>query len=334
MRPEKLALACVPTPLWRHDRLDALLGTEVWVKRDDLTASGAAGNKIRKLEYLVADAQKRGATTLITCGGQQSNHARATAIVAAELGLRAVLLLRTADPSTPPPPVGNLMLDYLVGAEVRFITPAEYRERDLLMADVAREVEARGERPYVIPEGGSNGLGSLGYVDAMAEVRAQLDAGLGGGPAAFDAVVHACGSGGTAAGTALGARRFNVAPVTHAVAVCDDRAYFEAVVGRILDEMVRLDPELERNAEPVIHDEWKGPAYGLASAEQAAFIVEVARKTGLLVDPVYTGKALFGLSRLTPKPKRALFLHTGGIPGLLAQSETFAALTVGKPESL
>lgn len=323
--PKKLTLAHLPTPLFRHDRLDALCATEVWVKRDDLSAGGAAGNKIRKLEYLAADALERGATTLVTCGGQQSNHARATAIVAAELGLKALLLLRTADPSSPPPPVGNLMLDYLAGAEVRFITPAQYRERDRLMAAAASELEARGERPYVIPEGGSNGLGSLGYVDAMAEVRAQLDAGLAGGPRAFDAVVHACGSGGTSAGTALGARRYGIAPETHAIAVCDDKAYFEGVVGRIIDETVALSPGLDRNARPRIHDAWKGPAYGLASPEQAAFIVEVARQTGLLFDPVYTGKALFALSHFDPKPRRVLFLHTGGLPGLLAQSDSFAA---------
>ena len=196
------------------------------------------------------------------------------------------------------------------------------------MAEVASELRARGERPYVIPEGGSNGLGSLGYVDAMAEVRAQLDAGLGGGPREFDAVVHACGSGGTAAGTALGARRHRVAPVTHAVAVCDDRAYFEHMVARIAAECIALDPSLDASSRPVIHDAWKGPAYGLPSAEQTAFIVEVAQKTGLLVDPVYTGKALYALAKLEPKPKRALFLHTGGLPGLLAQSETFAAVTV------
>jgi len=324
MTRSKLALALLPTPLWRHERLDALVGMELWVKRDDLTASGAAGNKIRKLEYLAAEARERGATTLITCGGQQSNHARATAIVAAELGFRAVLLLRTANPAEPPPAVGNLMLDYLVGAEVRFITPAEYREREALMAELARELTARGEKPYVIPEGGSNGLGSLGYVDAMAEIRAQLDAGLAGGPKPFDVVVHACGSGGTAAGTALGARRHGIAPVTHAIAVCDDRAYFETVIARISAESAALDATLDAGARPVVHDAWKGPAYGLASEEQVAFIVEVARKTGLLLDPVYTGKALFGLSRLEPKPRRALFLHTGGLPGLLAQSEAFA----------
>jgi D-cysteine desulfhydrase len=325
---KKLRLAELPTPLFRHAALDRLIGTEVWVKRDDLTASGAAGNKIRKLEYLVADALEKGATTLVTCGGHQSNHARATAIVAAELGLKSLLLLRTTAPSEPPPVVGNLLLDYLVGAEVRFITPAEYRERDVLMARAADELSARGEIAYVIPEGGSNGLGSLGYVDAMGEVRAQLDAGEGGGPRAFDAVVHACGSGGTAAGVALGIRRHGVAAVSHAVAVCDDRAYFEACVGRITNEACALDPELSADARPVVHDAWKGPAYGLASAEQLSFVIEVARGTGLLFDPVYTGKALFGLSRLEPKPARVLFLHTGGMPGLLAQADVLAPLIV------
>jgi D-cysteine desulfhydrase len=323
----KLSLANLPTPLWRHDRLDALVGTEVWVKREDLTASGAAGNKLRKLEYLAGEALAQGASTLVTCGGHQSNHARATAIVAAELGLRSVLLLRTVDPRQQPPAVGNLFLDYLVGSEVRFITPAQYRERTPLLAEVARELSQKGERPYVIPEGGSNGLGSLGYVDAMAEVRSQLDAGLAGGLASFDAVVHACGSGGTAAGTTLGARKYGIAAVTHSIAVCDDRAYFDAVVARIISEMVELDRSLDARARPVVHDAWKGPAYGLVSPEQLAFIVEVAQKTGLLLDPVYSGKALFGLSRLEEKPKRALFLHTGGLPGLLAQAETFAAVT-------
>jgi D-cysteine desulfhydrase len=330
MKLEKLALARLPTPLERSDALDRLVGTAVWVKRDDLTAAGAAGNKIRKLEYLLADARKRRATVVVTCGGQQSNHARATAIVAAELGLRSLLLLRTANPAAPPPAVGNLLLDYLVGAEVRFITPAQYRERDALMALAADELRARGEVPYVVPEGGSNGLGSLGYVDAMGEVRVQLDGGASGAPREFDAVVHACGSGGTSAGVALGILRHGVASVAHAMAVCDDRAYFDSVIARIVGEAADLDPALDPSARPVVHDAYKGPAYGLASAEQLAFIVEVARKTGLLLDPVYTGKALFGLSRLEPKPKSALFLHTGGLPGLLAQSEAFAPLVVPK----
>ena len=327
----KLSLARLPTPIEHNDALDRILGTEVWVKRDDLTAAGASGNKIRKLEYLLADAQARKATVVVTCGGGQSNHARATAIVAAQLGLGALLLLRTANPEKPPPVVGNLMLDFLVGAEVRFITPAEYRERNRLLAETAEELRGRGEIPYVIPEGGSNGLGALGYVDAMAEVRRQLDEGACGGVREFDAIVHACGSGGTSAGVALGAAKYRVGRVTHAIAVCDDRAYFDATVARIVTEATSLDQTLDPSAKPLVHDAFKGPAYGLASAEQLAFIVEVARKTGLLFDPVYTGKALFGLSRLDPKPERALFLHTGGLPGLLAQADVLGPLISPKP---
>jgi len=326
MTPQKLSLANVPTPIVRHDALDRLIGTEVWVKRDDLTAAGAAGNKIRKLEYLVAEAIARGATTLVTCGGHQSNHARATAIVAAELGMKALLLLRTAAPKEPPPAVGNLFIDHLVGAEVRFITPAEYQAREVALSAAVAELAARGEQGYVIPEGGSNGLGSLGYVDAMGEVAIQLQQGLAGGPKAFDAVAHACGSGGTAAGVALGIRRHGIANEAHAFAVCDDTAYFETVIARIVSEASALDPALDPTAKPIVHDAWKGPAYGLATDEQLAFVIEVARKTGLLFDPVYTGKALFGLSRLTPKPSRVLFVHTGGLPGLLAQADVLGPL--------
>jgi D-cysteine desulfhydrase len=138
--------------------------------------------------------------------------------------------------------------------------------------------------------------------------------------------VHACGSGGTAAGVALGIRRHGVADVALAVAVCDDRAYFETCVSRINAEACALDPTLDPEARPMIHDAWKGPAYGLATEEQLAFVIEVARATGLLFDPVYTGKALFGLSRLEPKPGRVLFLHTGGVPGLLAQADALVPL--------
>jgi D-cysteine desulfhydrase len=182
----------------------------------------------------------------------------------------------------------------------------------------------RGERPYVIPEGGSNGRGALGYVDAMREVKEQLDLGLAGTRDPFDAVVFACGSGGTAAGIAIGARMHGAARSTHAIAVCDDRAYFEAVVGRIVAEVNELVP-LGEPGPFVVHDRFKGPGYGIASDEQWRFIAEVAEKSGLVLDPVYSGKALFGLARLEPKPKRVLFVHTGGLPGLLAQPLTAAA---------
>jgi D-cysteine desulfhydrase len=323
MRP-RLRLAHLPTPLWRSDALDSLTGTEVWVKRDDMSAGAEAGNKIRKLEFLLADARQRSATHVVTTGGVQSNHARATALLCAGLGMKTLLLLRSATPSIAPASTGNLMLDRLAGAEVRFISPDDYRRRNELMAEAAAEIEARGGRAYVVPEGGSNALGALGYVEAMREVRQQLDLGLGGGPSPFDAVVHACGSGGTAAGVLLGASEFEVARAVVAIAVCDDRRYFESVIGRIVIEAQKLEPTLDLGAELQVFDRFKGPGYAVASDAQRRFIVEVAQKTGLVLDPVYTGKALFALRELDPKPGRVLFLHTGGLPGLLAASDAFA----------
>jgi D-cysteine desulfhydrase len=320
--PPRLALSHAPTPLWRSDALDALVGTALWVKRDDMTGGAEAGNKIRKLEYLFADAVHQRATTVITCGGLQSNHARATAIVARQLGLRPVLLLRSTRVQPPPAlDAGNAFLDAMVGAEVRHITPEQYRERNALMQEVARELERAGERPYVIPEGGSSGLGALGYVSAMAELRAQLDAGEAGAPQRFDAVVHACGSGGTAAGVALGAGHYTISDRTLAMAVCDDRAYFEPLIRQIMAEAQRLLPHaIEPNTLEIL-DAFKGPAYGVASDEQRRFIIGVARASGLILDPVYSGKALYGLAHMQPKPARALFIHTGGLPGLLAQAD-------------
>ena len=319
----KLALAHVPTPITRFAALDALVGTAVWVKRDDMTGGPEAGNKVRKLEYLLAAACDERAAAVITCGGEQSNHARATAVLARRLGMRPILLLRTAAPP-PRPWQGNLMLCRMLNAEIRFITPAQYRERGTLMADLAQERAAVGERCYVIPEGGSNGLGSLGYVDAMAEVRSQLDAAPLELPTRFDAIVHACGSGGTAAGVALGSALHAVADRVIAMAVCDDRAYFERTIAALIAD---ARTHLPRDAQPVpieIVDAYKGPGYAVPSAEQMRFILQVAERTGLMLDPVYTGKALFGLAQLPVKPANVLFVHTGGLPGLLAEAPRFA----------
>jgi D-cysteine desulfhydrase len=181
-------------------------------------------------------------------------------------------------------------------------------------------------RPYVIPEGGSNGLGSLGYVEAMAEVRKQLDLGLAGGKP-FDLVVHACGSGGTAAGVALGATRFEVAPEVRAMAVCDDAQTFEQTIERIIEEARSIDGRLKESADLVVDDHSKGPAYAVSTPEQRRRIAQVARLSGVVLDPVYTGKAFSRLWDLAEagdlRGERVLFLHTGGLPGLLAQGETF-----------
>jgi D-cysteine desulfhydrase len=327
MSPPKLTLAHTPTPLFRHDALDALVGTRVWVKRDDMTGGPEAGNKIRKLEYLLADALASSATAVITCGGLQSNHARATALLARRLGLRPILLLRSATRGVVQPTAGNVLLDAMCDAELRIISPEQYRERDALMRAVTEQLAADGERAYVIPEGGSNALGALGYVDAMRETRAQMDAGEADAPARFDAVVHACGSGGTAVGTALGAALHGVAPSVLAMAVCDDARYFERKIDEDLAGARALLERAPSAAPYTVIDAFKGPAYGVASEAQLRFIVEVARACGLILDPVYTGKALFGLSQLASKPERALFLHTGGLPGLLAQGDALVPLT-------
>jgi D-cysteine desulfhydrase len=192
------------------------------------------------------------------------------------------------------------------------------------MSELAAELTARGERPYAIPEGGSNGLGALGYVSALAELAEQRTA--GDLPKDIDILAVACGSGGTAAGVALGLGRFpDVAARVAAYAVCDDRGYFEQLIGRITSEARALEPSLPEPGPLDIYDEHRGPAYGVASAEQLDFIVDVARCSGLVLDPSYTAKALFGLSRLSPKPRRALFIHTGGLPGLLVEPAVMAA---------
>jgi D-cysteine desulfhydrase len=262
-----------------------------------------------------------------------------------------VLYLRVPDPakaSLRDDLTGNVLLDRLAGAEICFITPAEYRERSAIMEAARHELEREGAVAYVVPEGGSNGLGSLGYVEAMREVREQLNLGLvseeqgGRSLRSFDVIAHACGSGGTAAGVALGAAHFAVAREVWAFCVCDDREYFETTITRIaaharaydsaLPELTvraptRARPSIASDAATLVIDDLaKGPAYAVMDDEQKEFLVRVARKTGLVLDPVYTGKALHGVARAVERGEissgaRVLFIHTGGLPGLLAQGE-------------
>jgi D-cysteine desulfhydrase len=325
----RVRLANLPTPLVRAEYLGGSLGIDLWIKRDDMTGGAEAGNKLRKLELLLGDAVAKSCQVVITCGGLQSNHARATAICAASLGMGSCLFLRTDDPAQKPPLTGNVLLDKLVGAAVHLISHERYEERERLMADQA-EVEAdTGWGPaYIVPEGGSNGLGALGYVLAMEEVRAQLDAGIAGG-APFDVIVHACGSGGTAAGVALGAGQYGVAREVRAMAVQYDVATFEQRIAAITAEARALAPELGEAAKLVVDDRAKGPAYAVTTKEQRAAIIRAAFESGTILDPVYTGKAFAGLVQMVQsgeiaKGSRVLFLHTGGLPGLLAQAEAFA----------
>jgi D-cysteine desulfhydrase len=305
-----LSLARIPSPIERLARLSVEVGVELWIKRDDLTGFGTSGNKVRKLEWLVADAVARGADTLITCGGLQSNHARTTAVVARRLGLRPVLLLRHPASGAPEgPPDGNLLLDVLLGAEVHWCSPAEYAaERSDRMKAIAAALRRQGHTPYIIPEGGSNGLGARGFIAAAEELRAQ-DSG-------FDTVVVAVGSGGTLAGLVLGEAATHV----RGFAVCDDAPTFEQKVAAIADELSLALPSLGDAWS--VTDAWRGAAYGAASPEVWQTIRHVARTEGLLLDPTYTGKAFHGMlseARAGGLGRRVLFWHTGGAFGLFGR---------------
>ncbi len=314
--PPRVPLARLPTPLEPSPRLGARLGVELLYKRDDLTGLELSGNKARKLEFLVADAEARGADVLVTCGGVQSNHCRATAFAAARRGLGCVVLLRTPDPAAPPAPEANALLDRLAGADVRFVSHAEYRRRAERMAEVAAELEARGRAPYVIPEGGSNALGSLGYVVAMAELRDQLPAAWREGPFT---IAYAAGSGGTGAGIEVGVRAAALAGAAPlGLAVCNDAEYFREVIATICAEARRRWPALPAvdAAEVRVEGGFVGPGYGETTPEGLEIVRRAAREDGVLLDPVYTGKAMLGVAGLAargalPSP-RVVLLHSGG----------------------
>jgi len=331
--PPRVRLANLPTRgHWlRYGQTDR---PRIWVKRDDQTGSELMGNKVRKLEYLMAEAVAQDATHVITCGGEQSNHARATAFAAAQLGMKSILILRTDDPENPPAATGNILLDRLVGAELQWISRSAWRDRNELLAEAAERVRRGGDRPYVVPEGGSNALGSWGYLRAAHELADDL-----AGIASQDqpvTVVYACGSGGTAAGLILGAKLLKLAERgirLAAINVCDDRAYFVDSIGRICaDAEARWQLGAHvTEADIEIVDGHVGRGYAKSRPEELATIRDVCRSDGIVLDPVYTGKAFHGMvSELAANPARfgsaIAFLHTGGLFGLFAPSDIAAVL--------
>ena len=342
-RPPRVALARAPTPLEPSRRLGRQRGVSLFWKRDDLTGVALSGNKIRKLEFLFADAEAAGADTVITCGGEQSNHCRATALAAAQRGLDCVLLLRVPDPSAPPAVTANSLLDRVAGARIRYVSFAEYQRRDQLFAEVEEQLRHAGRRPYSIPEGGSNALGAWGYVAAIEELRSQLEAQA---PEAASAsastsgsrpvtIVYAAGSGGTGAGIELGLRLTGwTGARALGFAVCDDRATFQQRISAIANDASRrwnLGVTIDEAAVD-IDDRFIGPGYARTTPTMLAVIPQVARTDGLILDPVYTGKAFFGLTqRWEADPGRAadrtfVFIHTGGIFGLFPFAADLAAL--------
>ena len=310
--PGRVSLAACPTPIQPLPRLGAALGLELSVKRDDLTGFAESGNKARKLEFLVHDALEQGADTLITVGALQSNCCRATAVIAARLGLRCVLGLRGTVPEVPD---GNLLLAELFGARAVFVPPEAVDSPEALFARLADEVRRAGGRPYIIPESGSNELGALGYAAAIEELQGQITAGALAPP---EAIVVAAWSGGTLAGLYLGKALYGFRAEIWGVPVqFDAEAIRTSVWETVRKSAARIgaDVHVERRAIRLL-DGYQGDGRAGVRPEELAIVARAARD-GLLLDPVYTAKAFLALedtARRTPGllGRRVLFLHTGG----------------------
>ena len=304
----KVALGVFPTPVQKLENISKLLHRNVYVKRDDLTGLGLGGNKVRKLEFLLADAQKQGAEIVFTTGGAQSNHAMLTAAAAGKLGMKAVLVLKKRGVTEC---VDNQLLERLMGTDVRFVDTDDY-------ADIYREMDRIGRetgRPYYkIPCGGSNALGTLGYVDCAREIAGQ---GI-----RFDHIVCAEGSGGTMAGLALGAKLFLPGTKVHGMMV--DRDPFDRITPALMREAAALlEAPLEISPRDYHLRDMCGPGYAIASEAGNAAVSLLAEREGLFLDPVYTGKAFAGLLEMAEEgafseEENILFLHSGGAGGLFA----------------
>lgn len=330
--PKRVALANTPTPLEHLPRTSDALGVEFYIKRDDMTGAELSGNKIRKLEFLVADAIEQGCDTLITGGGEQSNHCRATALAATRMGLGSVVCLRTRDKKNPPPTSGNILLDRLAGAEVVWIDHDDWANQQAVYEAQADRLRAAGKKPYIIPEGGSNAVGTWGYISCCQELDTQMRE-----LSQVDTtIVYACGSGGTGAGLVLGAKHYGFAERGIRLAgfnVCDDRDYFiKRIAGICQDFESRYERGLElAEGDIEIVDGYVGLGYAQSQPEELGCLRDMAQRDAIIFDPVYTGKAFYGVvSELAKDPsrfgKRVVFVHTGGIFGLFPAARLFDKL--------
>jgi len=318
-------LAVLPTPLQPLPRLSEILGApsegpQIWIKRDDMTGLATGGNKARKLEFLVADALAQGATTLITAGAPQSNHSRQTAAAAAKCGLRCVLVLG-GGPPTQSRTGGNVLIDRLVGAEIRW---TEAGQREETMAAVAEEERGSGRVPYIIPYGGSNAMGAAGYVAALEELQTQMiDSSVH-----LDYVVFATSSGGTQAGLCVAAKALDFSGQIVGISVDEEAtALQKRLTGLAADTAAQLGLDLTFSEDEfLVNDAYLGGGYGVLGNKEREAIQLLAETEGVLIDPVYTARAMAGLLGLVEQGAfdsgdNVCFWHTGGTPGIFAYGE-------------
>ncbi|HEX9722775.1 MAG TPA: D-cysteine desulfhydrase family protein [Vicinamibacteria bacterium] len=320
--PPRFPLALLPTPLVEAARLSRSLGgPRILLKRDDLTGFGFGGNKVRKLEFLIAAALEEKADVVVTGAGPQSNHIRATAAAARVAGLDVVTIMHGSRPAETQ---GNLLLDELLDVEIRFTNDPDRSLVDRKIDEVAEELRGAGRRPYVIPRGGASPLGTLGYVECVRELRAQLEA-MGVEPQWIIVATGACGTqSGLLAGAKLSGAPFRVLGVTvsRPVSECEER------ILRLATEAARLAGHAITitSGDILVRDGFIGPGYGIPSKEGVEAIRFLARTEGIFLDPTYTGKAMAGLiqeirSGRIGKKETVVFLHTGGEPALFAHPE-------------
>jgi D-cysteine desulfhydrase family pyridoxal phosphate-dependent enzyme len=308
----RLNIAILPTPIQRLDRLTSFLGgPELYVKRDDLTGLAMGGNKIRKLEFLLADAQMQKAKTVITAGALQSNHCRQTAATAAVFNMDCVLVLAGTPPSISS---GNYLLDQLFSARVVWTSRSE---REKTLEQVFKELEQGGKSPYLIPYGGTNPLGAVGYVKAMEELMKQ-----GLQP---DWIIFPTSSGGTQTGMVVGAEMVGFEGKVLGISVDEYSLVMQKRIKDLSDHTFQL--LAEKRSIPIekilVNDDYLGKGYGELGEIEIEAIRLFAKKEGLLLDPVYTGRAAGGMLDLIrkgffAKGERVLFWHTGGTPALFA----------------
>ena len=304
----KVSLGFFPTPVQKLNNISQRLNTNVYIKRDDLTGLGLGGNKVRKLEFLLADAKEKGAQVVFTTGGAQSNHAMLTAAAAGKLGMKPILILKKRGVTERK---GNQLLEYLMGTEVILMDTDDYAD---IYAEMDRIGRSLGVPYYKIPCGGSNALGSLGYVDCAREISGQ--------GVHFDHLICAEGSGGTMAGLALGAKLFLPGTKVHGMMVDTDP--FDQITPKLMREAAKLlEADIEITADDYHLLDLCGPGYAIPSREGNEAVSLMAREEGIFLDPVYTGKAFAGLLKMAEKgafrkTDNVLFLHSGGAGGIFA----------------
>ena len=321
----RVELALTPTPILPLERLSARLGTELWVKRDDLTGLLESGNKVRKLEFLIGEALANNADTLITCGTLQSNCCRTVAAVSARLGLRAVLALKGPRPDLYD---GNLLLDRMLGAEVHYCTDEQWAKIDDVLGDLEARARARGGRPYVIPESGATVVGALGYMACAHEIAQQIRHGAPD----FDTIVITSFSGGSHAGLLMGKQLTGLSAEIVSVPVAGEAADVRDYVVRVISEAARrYGLRVTPPGEVQVVDRYQGAGRGSVDDATLRMVVRLAREEGLVLDPVYTAKAFYGLlTELRQDPRRfgarVCFIHTGGIFSLFPFREPLTRL--------